>query len=355
MLFILVFISAFVLSLSLTPLIRRLALKYQILDYPNSERKIHLRPTPLLGGGAIFLSFTVVSLAVAWLTDWVVGKDISWCALIAIILGGLIIMVGGYFDDKYNLKPARQIIAPLLAVLVVVLLGLGPKVISSPWGGVINLDFWSVTINWLGLNYSLSLISGAVALIWLLGMMYTTKLMDGLDGLVTGLGVIGSLIIFGLTQFTPFYQTSVGILALILAGSTLGFLVWNFQPAKIFLGEGGSLFIGFMLGVLAIISGAKIATALLIMGLPILDMIWVITKRLLLDNKPISQADTNHLHHRLLALGWSPRQVVLLLYFFSLVFGLSALFLNTIGKIIALGVAGVVIIFMIFWFYRKST
>jgi len=166
-------------------------------------------------------------------------------------------------------------------------------------------------------------------------MIYTTKFLDGLDGLVSGVTVIGSIILFCVSLFWDVDQSGTSVLCLILAGSTLGFLLFNFYPARIFLGEGGSTFLGFMLGVLAIISGAKIATALLIMGIPILDVVWVIIRRLFNERHSAFLGDKKHLHFRLLDIGLNQRQVVLLLYLLTLIFGSIALFQDTIGKIVA--------------------
>ena len=167
-------------------------------------------------------------------------------------------------------------------------------------------------------------------------MMYTTKLLDGVDGLVTGVTAIGAFIIFLFTMTTKYYQPDIGLVALILAAACLGFLILNWHPAKIFLGEGGSLFLGFALGVLAIISGGKIAIALLVMGIPILDVIWTIFRRIKAGQNPFKIADKLHLHFRFLELGLTQRQTALIYYLFASIFGLSALFLQSKGKLIAL-------------------
>jgi predicted adenine nucleotide alpha hydrolase (AANH) superfamily ATPase len=167
-------------------------------------------------------------------------------------------------------------------------------------------------------------------------MMYTTKLLDGVDGLVTGISAIGALIIFLFTSTTRYYQPDLAFASLVLAGACLGFLIFNFNPAKIFLGEGGSLFLGYALGVLAIISGGKIAIALLVMGIPILDVAWTILRRLAKGKNPFRAADRQHLHHRLLDSGLSPKLTVLVFYAFAAVFGLSGLFLQSRGKLWAL-------------------
>jgi len=168
-------------------------------------------------------------------------------------------------------------------------------------------------------------------------MMYTTKLLDGVDGLVSGVSLIGFVIIFLFTLTSKYYQPDIALASAILGGAILGFLFYNFNPASIFLGEGGSLFLGFALGVMAIISGGKIAIALLVMGIPILDVAWTIVRRFFSGQNPFKAADKKHLHHRLLALGLSQKQTVLVFYFLSASFGALALFLQSRGKLLALG------------------
>jgi len=146
---------------------------------------------------------------------------------------------------------------------------------------------------------------------------------------------------------TRYYQPDIGLAALVLAGSCFGFLFFNWHPARIFLGEGGSLLLGYMLGVLAIISGGKIAIALLIMGIPIMDVIWTIVRRLKIGKNPFKFSDRQHLHFRLMDLGLSQKQVVLVYCFFSATFGLSALFLQSQGKILTLALLVVVMLIFV--------
>lgn len=319
-------LAAFAFTLFFTWLVKKAAWRFKIVDEPLEERKMHRGPVPLLGGAAIFLGFWLV-VAAAWALTSGLGKNLSFEQLLALFIGSVILMVGGYLDDKYNLKPKVQIIFPLLATFLILLGGVNLKEITNPFGGVIALDFlrWG---NFLPLVWLL-------VFLWLMGMMYTTKLLDGLDGLAAGLTAIGGLMIFFLARTPRFYQPDVALLALIFAGANLGFLVFNFYPAKIFLGEGGSLMTGYILGTLAIVAGGKLATTLLVMGIAALDVLMVATRRWR-RRQPFWQADAGHLHHRLLALGFSQRQVVLFFYGLAVGFGLLTLFLQSRQKLVAL-------------------
>lgn len=319
--YVLPFLGALMVGLILTVLVKKFAESRQIVDKPSAGRKIHQRPIPLLGGLAVYLT---VLLLIMVFRDYILDGRILPQYLLAIGLGGFLLMIGGYLDDRFGLKPYLSILWPVLAALAVVAFGLEIKYISNPLGGVINITS--------------GLLSALVIFFWLMGMMYTTKLLDGLDGLVAGVTVIAAVILFCVSLFWDVDQSGTSLLALILAGAALGFLIFNFYPAKIFLGEGGSTFLGFMLGVLAIISGAKIATTLLIMGIPVLDVSWVIYRRLFKEKRSIFLGDQQHLHFQLLAAGLNQRQAVFLLYFLTLLFGSVAIFQQTSGKILSLAV-----------------
>lgn len=320
------FLLACGLSAVLTPLVKNLAVKKQILDFPTSPRKIHSQPIPLLGGAAICGSFLVAALIYLWL-----GKPdfhvVPVNFFLAIFSGSLILIIGGALDDKYNLPPKISWLFPALAALVVVSsgIGVGIKYLSNPFGNPISLDYSLLTVP----------LPAVVMWLWIMGMVYTTKFLDGLDGLAAGIAFIGGATLFALSLTAKINQPITATLAAVFCGSLLGYLFFAFYPAKIFLGEDGSTFVGFILGVLAIILGAKIATALLVMGIPILDVAWVIVRRLWYKNSPF-KADRQHLHFRLLDIGFSQRQAVLILYGISAVFGFTAVFLQSRGKLVAL-------------------
>lgn len=341
-----VFIGAAVLSFMLSAVVRRLSLRIGALDRPEESpaRKIHARPIPLLGGVAIFVTFFALVAVLSRQPGTVTGTFILPKYLWGMFASAFILMIGGYLDDRYRLSPSRQIIFPLIATIVVIASGVGISFITNPLGGVFPLDSVSITVvRWHGIPYHLTLWADLFTFVWLMGMMYTTKFLDGLDGLVGGITTIGSLIVFALSVRPPVLQPETALLALILAGACVGFLCWNWHPARLFLGEGGSLLTGFLLGTLAIVAGGKIATALLIMGIPILDVVWVIVRRMFVERRsPFRTADRKHLHFRLLNVGFSHRGAVLFLYGLTAVFGVTTLFFHGWQKLAALFVLAVV-------------
>ena len=319
--------------------------KFEIKDFPDRERKIHERPIAKLGGLAILGSFLAILLvlSVFGFTD-----EISTLRIAGFVVGSVILMIGGILDDKYDLAPKWQIIFPILAASVVVLLGTHISYITNPLGGSIVLDKYK-----LG---TFPVWGSVFVFFWILGLTYTTKFLDGMDGLVGGISGIAGLVIFGLSLAPEVRQTSTAFIALIFAAACFGFLPYNFYPAKIFLGEGGSTFTGFMVGVLAVISGGKIATALLVLGIPVLDAGWVIVRRVWFGASPF-HGDKRHLHFRLLDIGLSQRQAVLFLYLLAAIFGGVAVFLQSWGKLIALGVLSIVMVAVVMAavvFYRKK-
>lgn len=334
------FFLTFFLSLLLTPLVSAIMIRFSIIDRPNSEkRKIHKKKIPLGGGLAVFLSFFVV-IFLLYFFDFDFFVNLDFLHVLGFFFGGAVLMIGGIWDDKKNLSPIQQLIAPAVASLSVVFFGVGLEVISNPFGGVFLLTDYL----WL---------ANILVFIWLFGMMFTTKLLDGLDGLVSGIVFIGAMMIGFLSLQVEWFQPDLASLAFLFAGAVLGFLIWNWHPAKIFLGEGGSLFLGFMLGGLAILSGSKIATTLLVMAIPILDILRVIIFRIK-NKKPVFAGDSEHLHFRLLQSGLNQRQAVLLFYAISFLFGISTLFLQSSQKLLALVFAFVLMMLLGVWLSKKK-
>jgi len=334
--------SSLILAYSLTPLIIKYATVKGITDNPQSaSRKIHTKPIPLLGGVAVFVSSSIVIMLVKFfnLADF---SMISNSLFFAIIISGLLISIGGFFDDKYNWPPLKQLAFPILAVFLVLFFGLKIDFLTNP----LSSDYGIIEVG--------GLVGFLIALIWLLSMMYATKLLDGLDGLVSGLGVIASFFIFLTSLRWDSFLSVTDVWSLVLLGSLLGFLFYNWRPAKIFLGEGGSLFIGFMLAVLSILNGSKIIITLLVMALPILDIFLVILQRVLAGQHPF-RGDRSHLHYRLLNLGWPADRVVWFIYLLALSFGVLGVSGSSYFKMILLILLILLIIgFSLFLKFKKG-
>lgn len=320
---------SFAIAVVVTGFVRTQARRAGIVDIPN-DRKIHRKPVPLLGGLAVAAGV----YAASWIfLDAIVARGLTVTHIAAVAAAGLLIITGGVLDDIYTLAPGKQIVWSLVAAGILAAGGVGIVKITNPWGGLV---------------YFTEAATMALTFVWVLGMMYTTKLLDGVDGLVSGLGAIAGVVIFLFTMTTQYYQPDVGLLALIFAAACLGFLVFNFNPASIFLGESGSLFIGYIIAVLAIISGGKLAVAFLVMGIPIFDVAWTIIRRLYAGRNPFRAADRKHLHHRLLDAGLTQRQTVAVYYLLATAFGVVALFLQSRGKLYALGIlASIMVVFII--------
>ena len=343
------FLLAFFLTIVFTWLVKKISLKWKILDKPDGFRKQHSKPVPLLGGLAIFLSFWLIVAYLIFFTN-LIGQNIQPTQLIGVFFGSCILMVVGFFDDLRGLPALTRLILSVAAVLLVLAGGVGLTAITNPLGGVFDLNIWQLD---LGVWGTVVVLADLLVFFWLMGMMYTSKILDGLDGLSTGIVAIGAFMIFGLSNLSKFYQPDTALIAIVLAGACLGFLIFNFYPAKIFLGEGGSLFLGFALGVLAVIAGGKFATALLVMAVPVMDLIRVIYVRLS-RKQHIFQGDREHLHFRLLKVGLSERQTVLWLYLIAFLFGLTTLFFQSQQKLIALIFLAIVMIISIIWLGKKE-
>ncbi len=338
------FLAAFVLSILLTLIVRFFASKYKIIDAPNEARKRHGRSVPLLGGLAIFLSFWLVMAYLIYFTN-LIGENLPVEKLLWVFAGGLILVIIGVLDDKYKLSYKWRLPISALVTLLVIIGGVGIDKVTNPFGGIWYLDLVRVG--------PIAIVADAIVFLWILGMMYTTKILDGLDGLTSGISGIAALMIFFIANGERWHQSDVALVGLALSGAILGFLLFNFYPAKIFLGEGGSLWLGFMLGVLSVISGGKFATALLVMAVPILDLAWVIFTRAR-HGMPIAQGDRQHLHFRLVDSGLSQRRAVLFYYLVAILFGVSTLFLQSIGKVIIL-LALVILVLLAEWWVNRKT
>ena len=256
----------------------------------------------------------------------------------SIVTAGLIIIVGGFLDDKFDLSPIWQLSYQALAVLVLLLARDTINHVQIPIWGIVHFPFW--------INYTLSFL-------WIVVLINSINWFDGLDGLAGGVGLIGMVILFFLSLTPLVSQPQTAVIALTIAGALLGFLFFNFPPASVYLGSVGSNFVGLMLALLSVYLGGKVATAALILGIPLLDFIYVLFLRVKNKQFPWKGGDRRHLHYQLVDLGMSKRRVVILMYVLSASFGITALTLQTGLKITFL--AGLVLVFFGLIFWLKKT
>ena len=299
------------------------------MDVPKSSRKIHKDPVPLWGGLGIALTLIVASIVLS--SDIAFLSKISIWQIVGFALGILILCIGGMLDDKYDLKAWKSLIFPILASLAVILTGTSIVHVTNPGtSAALFLNWWT----WHPFDnaFALSFPSDLLTLVWLLIAIFATKITDGLDGLVSGITVIGAAMVGILSVMRTYFQPESAIMAAAIGGAYLGFLPKNFHPAKQFLGEAGATIAGFCLGFLAIVSSAKIAIAMAVLAIPVADIAFVFLRRIY-NHKPWYQGDDTHLHFRLLAAGIPHKTIVLLLWIVSASAGIMALSLQTRGKI----------------------
>lgn len=300
-----IFITAAIISFAATPFAKKLAYKLKAIDVPKDERRIHNRPIPRMGGLAIYIAYTLCSIIFMGLNKHSLG----------IIIGSSIIVVGGILDDIKSLKPIQKLIFQIIAATVLMLFGIRVNSITVPF----FTENSSMDIGYSGI---------ILTYLWVVGITNAVNLIDGLDGLACGICLISSITLHIVSLMSGRYFPAS--LTIALAGACLGFLPYNFNPASIFMGDTGSQFLGFTLSAISIQGAIKSAAAvsvavpILALGLPIYDTIFAMVRRKI-NNKPIMQADRGHLHHRLLDLGLTQKQVVLIMYAISAILGATAI------------------------------
>ena len=293
---------------------------YQLYPSKVGGRHIHKEEKPRIGGLVIIPVFTV-AVSIASILG-VIGFSPS---MFYILLAGIFILLYGFLDEKLDLPWYVQIVLQILVAAMVIIPGTRIEVLQIPLIGTWYLDsiqLASIPIGEVGITF-----------LWIVGLMNVINWLDGVDGLAGGVGVIAATVLIGLTLQPAIFQGEVLLLAGLVAATYAAFLWFNWNPSRIFMGTYGSMFLGFILAVIAMYSGGKIATASLVLAFPIIDAIFVITQRTA-AGQSIFNADKRHFHHKLLAVGFSPRQVVGIIYFLSGFFGVTALILQTRGKVL---------------------
>lgn len=313
------FIVSFAFTFATTPLVRRFAFKIGAIDIPKDNRRMHKKPTPRIGGLAIIFGFTVATLCFAQPSRQLYGT----------LAGAAIIAVMGVIDDCKNLPAKLKFVIQIIAALVVVFAGdIKIDVFTNP-NFLSDNPYW-VLPEWLSIT---------LTVIWIVFITNAVNFIDGLDGLAAGVSAIMSISLVFISIRVGEY--SIAILGIALMGSCFGFLPFNFNPAKIFMGDTGSTFLGFMLATLSIQGVFKsyavisFAVPLLILGLPLFDALFAMIRRILRGQSPMT-ADRGHLHHRLVDMGFSQKQTVFILYAISGVLGITAVLLAESGVLRAL-------------------
>ena len=314
-----VFILAAAIALVLTPLVWRTVRRYGIVDRPD-PRRVNTRPIPRAGGVAIAVGFLAVAVPFTLLNasaHWVpMPLNITPGDLVALFAGGAVAAIIGALDDLFDLRARWQLIGQILLALVATGLGVTITLINNPFGGgPIKLEPFAI----------------GFTVFWIVGMINSINWIDGLDGLSTGIALIATVTLGLLSLTTKVSQPLISVLCFALAGALLGFLRWNFHPARIFSGTTGVQFVGYTLAVLSILGSAKVAVALLVLGVPIIDTFWIIVGRLSQRRSPFTP-DRSHIHHRLLDLGLSHRNTVLLIYAICIGLGVLSLLVQEVTQ-----------------------
>lgn len=294
-------------AFTMTPLARVLAYKIGAVDVPKDKRRMHSVTMPLLGGVAIFTAFVITTLAFCDLTE-------NTKPLCGVLLGSLFIVITGVLDDRFNLNPFLKLGMQIAAACIVV--------------------FFGITIDRIGIftdgsMLHLKALSIPVTVLWIVAMTNAVNLIDGLDGLSCGVSAISAMSILISSFFMPDTPYYVILLTAILAGSCIGFLPYNFNPAKIFMGDTGSMFLGFTLSVISILGVFKTTAVIsywvpfIAFAVPLFDTLFAFVRRILHGKSPFS-ADRGHIHHRLIDMGFNQKQSVTILYAITAIFGIAA-------------------------------
>lgn len=305
------FIVALIMSNVATPLAKRLSFKVGAVDVPKDNRRMHKEPKALLGGLAIFYGFLVSVLCFG---NFTLANGAFNFNLIGILVGALVVVVLGIFDDIKPRPALLKFVIQILAALIPVLLGVRVFAVRNPFTGLLM-----AIPDWIS-------IAGSV--LWIVGVTNAVNLIDGLDGLAAGVSSIAAVALLSILLIEHTTSITLLVMAAALAGACFGFLPYNFNPAKLFMGDTGATFLGFILACISIQGPFKtyvaFAVPLLVLGLPIFDTLFAIIRRVL-KHQPIMAPDRGHLHHRLIDRGFSHRSTVIILYGLSAILAISGI------------------------------
>lgn len=319
-------IIAGLITFIMTPLVIKIAHRFGAVDVPKDDRRMHKKPMPLWGGIAIFTGFFV---------SMFLFSNIATSKLIGLFIASIVVLITGMIDDVKPLGAKGKLLMQIIAAIILVKSGFEINYFTNFFGDSKFIYLQNLTL--------------PISVIWIVGVTNTVNLIDGLDGLAAGISAIAAVTLSYIAILNHRYDAAM--ITLILAGSSIGFLPYNFNPAKIFMGDAGALFLGLVLAAISVEGALKGATALtvvvpiLALGVPIFDTTFAILRRLI-NKRPIMEADKGHLHHRLMGMGLGQRKTVLSMYLISALLGAGAIALlkqNWIHAIILLGLAAIVV------------
>lgn len=318
----LAFSFSFLLSFVLTPILRKAGLFLGAFQ-PRRDRDIHKGNIPRVGGLVLLTSVFFASLLILGIPTKIIG--LLWASFFIVLVT--------FFDDFWKISWKIKLIFQILAGLILIFSGISIVSFTNPFNGILSLFYYPFKLSfgsYLFIFYPLVVL---LTLFWTVGLQNVLNFLDGLDGLASGVSAIGFLILALIAFHTTPFDSTLFLFFIILTGAILGFLPYNFNPAKVFLGDCGAYFLGLNLAAGAILASGKIATLVLVLGIPILDAFWVIGKRILNKKSPFLP-DRYHLHFRILDLGFSQRKIVLSYYFFVVLLGFTAFIFREDIKVI---------------------
>lgn len=340
------FLAAFAVTALLTPPLIRLSVREGWVAVPG-PRHVHRKATPTVGGLAMIAGFAaalLLSFGLERLDPALRRAPFEYLRLGLLLMGASIVAVVSLIDDLRDLPAMPRLAVHIVAALVAVGPYLWEQRLQPEASGIVLTAFNFPFIQQVHLHNLSPWLAIGATLFWIVGMQNMVNWADGLDGLAAGVTLIAATILALHTLNLDPPQLTVALLPLALAGACAGFLPFNVHPARTFMGDVGAMTLGYILGVSAIIGGAKLATALLVMGLPLIDMAWLIATRTL-QGRSAARSGRDHLHHRLLDMGCSQRQVVLIYYALSASFGAVALLeVPPLAKLVALAVLGILVV-----------
>lgn len=331
--------------------------RWGLMDKPEKYGISTRPPIPYPGGVAIYFAVVVCVLSWAVLGGLGSGTGGFSSTIGAVLLGATLLAATCFWDDRRGLSPFLRLGVQIAAAGLLVIGGIGVASITNPLGGTIVLDSINIPINFAGLTGTFTVFADILTIIWVVAMINAFNWVDGVPGMASSLSVVASGVLLALSAWGGMHsvdQTLAITLSAIIFGASSAFLIFDFPRPRMLMGDTGSMLLGFLLAVTAIISGGKIATTMLVLGFPILDFAWVILRRILKGQSPF-YGDLWHFHHRLLKAGYSERATVLIFASASLIFGLTALLLHTEGKAIAFFVLlAVMILFATLLYSRRE-